>query len=365
MSRQCCSGPVWASRAFTSPGSPSACPTRSRSILRATADRLISPGTTTPSDGWQSSSTRSRAKWMPPHSSVTRSEPPCGATLGAQHPNWLRALVLVDGGFVSGTDRARFGLPDTPDREVLLDYVSHAKSDHASWEDAFAELREAFGGAWPAHAGAACARPVLGAGRPCSRARLDRELAPQCSAHWESTTRSHARDESGLARVPTLVIAAGRTRYHEPKREAWQRFAAAACLRSSSTCDQQVGHHLLLESPDIYVPLITRWPRGRPDTLSRCHASSGTRTSSGKGISPAAAAISAGTGAFEGLPYSNAVRIGKGNEGKTSPEELLARRTPAASPPRSRASSRAPVAARTPRRRRRTSSWTRSRAKGI
>jgi lipoyl-dependent peroxiredoxin len=34
--------------------------------------------------------------------------------------------------------------------------------------------------------------------------------------------------------------------------------------------------------------------------------------------------ISAGTGAFEALPYSNAVRIGQGNEGKTSPEELLA-----------------------------------------
>src|SRR3954465_10014262 len=34
--------------------------------------------------------------------------------------------------------------------------------------------------------------------------------------------------------------------------------------------------------------------------------------------------ISAGPGAFEQLEYSNAVRIGKGNEGKTSPEELLA-----------------------------------------
>src|SRR5919198_6570867 len=37
-----------------------------------------------------------------------------------------------------------------------------------------------------------------------------------------------------------------------------------------------------------------------------------------------AGTISAGTGAFEQLPYSLAVRIGKGNEGKTSPEELLA-----------------------------------------
>jgi lipoyl-dependent peroxiredoxin len=34
--------------------------------------------------------------------------------------------------------------------------------------------------------------------------------------------------------------------------------------------------------------------------------------------------ITAGTRAFEQLEYSNAVRIGKGKEGKTSPEELLA-----------------------------------------
>jgi osmotically inducible protein OsmC len=34
--------------------------------------------------------------------------------------------------------------------------------------------------------------------------------------------------------------------------------------------------------------------------------------------------ISAGTGAFTGLEYSLPIRIGAGNEGKTSPEELLA-----------------------------------------
>jgi osmotically inducible protein OsmC len=34
--------------------------------------------------------------------------------------------------------------------------------------------------------------------------------------------------------------------------------------------------------------------------------------------------ISGGTGAFTDLEYSNAVRIGNGDEGKTSPEELLA-----------------------------------------
>ena len=34
--------------------------------------------------------------------------------------------------------------------------------------------------------------------------------------------------------------------------------------------------------------------------------------------------IDAGTGAFSGLEYSLPVRIGTGNDGKTSPEELLA-----------------------------------------
>jgi lipoyl-dependent peroxiredoxin len=34
--------------------------------------------------------------------------------------------------------------------------------------------------------------------------------------------------------------------------------------------------------------------------------------------------IDSGTGAFAGLEYSQPIRIGKGDEGKTSPEELLA-----------------------------------------
>jgi osmotically inducible protein OsmC len=34
--------------------------------------------------------------------------------------------------------------------------------------------------------------------------------------------------------------------------------------------------------------------------------------------------IDAGTGAFTGLEYSLPIRVGTGNEGKTSPEELLA-----------------------------------------
>src|SRR3954469_13832794 len=41
-------------------------------------------------------------------------------------------------------------------------------------------------------------------------------------------------------------------------------------------------------------------------------------------LARASGSISGGTGPLKALGYSNAVRIGKGNEGKTSPEELLA-----------------------------------------
>jgi lipoyl-dependent peroxiredoxin len=41
-------------------------------------------------------------------------------------------------------------------------------------------------------------------------------------------------------------------------------------------------------------------------------------------VARGAGTIDAGTGAFAGLGYSLPIRIGAGNEGKTSPEELLA-----------------------------------------
>jgi pimeloyl-ACP methyl ester carboxylesterase len=145
----------------------------------------------------------------------------------------------------------------------LLEYVSHSKSDHASWEDAFAELREEFGGAWPAHA-EMLARDLSSEqdGRVRERGSIESGAA-MLGALGEHDAVACAR-RIGAAQVPTLVIAAGRTRYHEPKRGAWQRFAAAGSPAVELHVDEQVGHHLLMESPDTYVPLITRWLRDVP-----------------------------------------------------------------------------------------------------
>ena len=66
------------------------------------------------------------------------------------------------------------------------------------------------------------------------------------------------------------------------------------------------------------TPASRSWP-------SRCRASSGTQTSSGKGISRAAPAASAREPARSRISTTRSpCAIGKGTEGKTSPEELLA-----------------------------------------
>ncbi len=50
-----------------------------------------------------------------------------------------------------------------------------------------------------------------------------------------------------------------------------------------------------------------------------------TATSAWEGnLARGAGALTAGTGAFAGLAYRNATRIGRGDEGETSPEELVA-----------------------------------------
>jgi pimeloyl-ACP methyl ester carboxylesterase len=72
-----------------------------------------------------------------------------GVVLGATYPEALRALVLLDGGFVSGEARSELGLPSSDDRDVLIAYAREHTSEHDSWEAAFDELRALFDGGWP------------------------------------------------------------------------------------------------------------------------------------------------------------------------------------------------------------------------
>ncbi len=185
-----------------------------------------------------------------------------GAAAALADPAALRALVLVDGGFVPGEARRDFGLPVGDDRESLLAYALGAMSEHGSWAEAFAELSEVSGGNWPSH-GEAIAREVFAE----AGGRVREHASPEGAAAVLSALGAH--DALACARrirdstLPTLLIVTGRTPYVEAKRRAWERFAAEGAPAVELHVDLESGHHPLLESPDEYIRLIAGWLRAR------------------------------------------------------------------------------------------------------
>jgi pimeloyl-ACP methyl ester carboxylesterase len=185
-----------------------------------------------------------------------------GAAAALADPAALHALVLIDGGFVPGEARRDFGLPVENDRESLLAYARGAMSEHGSWAEAFAELREVSGGNWPSHS-EAIAREVFAEADGRVREHVSPEAAAAVfdalGAHDALACAERIRD----ATLPTLLIVTGRTPYIEVKRQAWERFAAEGAPAVELHVDLETGHHPLLESPDEYIPLIAGWLRAR------------------------------------------------------------------------------------------------------
>jgi pimeloyl-ACP methyl ester carboxylesterase len=189
-----------------------------------------------------------------------------GGTVGAAaafaNPAALRALVLVDGGFIPGEARLDFGLPVGDDRDSLLAFAREAMSEHESWAEAFAELREVAGGNWPPH-GEAIGREVFaevdGRVREHASATGAAAVFDALGSHDARACAERIRD----ADLPTLLIVGGRTPYLEAKRRAWERFAAEGAPAVELHVDLETGHHPLLEAPDEYLPLIARWLRAR------------------------------------------------------------------------------------------------------
>ena len=180
-----------------------------------------------------------------------------GAVIAANAPRRLRALVLVDGGFVPGA-ATLLERPQPTDRDSLIAFAREAGSQHDSWDAAFAELRGELGGTWTARA-EAVAREVFveDDGRVCERlsAHAAAAVLDGLAGHDPLGCAARIR-EAGL---PTLLLVGARTPALEKKRAAWESFTAAAGPTLELRIDDAVGHHLLLEAPERYVPLVAEW----------------------------------------------------------------------------------------------------------
>jgi pimeloyl-ACP methyl ester carboxylesterase len=185
-----------------------------------------------------------------------------GAVLGARHPEALRALVLLDGGFVSGEARADFGLPASGDRAALVEYAREHTSIHETWGDAFAEMRAFFDDEWPEFAEALTRDVFIEAdGHVRERASIEGAAAvfDALGTHDPVSCATAIRE----AELSTLLVVGGTIpEYREPKRRESHRFAEAGAPVVELHVDDDVGHHALLQAPERYVPLLADWLQG-------------------------------------------------------------------------------------------------------
>jgi pimeloyl-ACP methyl ester carboxylesterase len=175
--------------------------------------------------------------------------------VAAEPPAGLRAVVLVDGGYMDAATRAALGLPTTASRAELIAWLRENSPRFPDWDAAVRDLA-AMLGAKPSPAIEAYVREVL--------AEVDGEICdpapPERVADLLRAVVHH--DFAALARriaVPTLLIACVQppeSRAH--KEPAWQAFASASHLIELHVAENW-GHNPLLQDPEASASVIADW----------------------------------------------------------------------------------------------------------
>lgn len=178
-----------------------------------------------------------------------------GVGVATRPPAALRAVVLIDGGFLDTHAMAALGMPITAGRGELTAWLRANTPHFADWETATRELATMIGTA-PTPAIAAYARELL--------TEVDGEISdpspPELLA--ELILAVVPQDAPARARriaVPTLLIACGLPADRRAVREsAWRRFVEASPLIELRAADGW-NHNPTLQDPTASALLITDW----------------------------------------------------------------------------------------------------------
>jgi pimeloyl-ACP methyl ester carboxylesterase len=173
-------------------------------------------------------------------------------------PPGLRAVVLLDGGYLERSDRIELGAPDHGDREAMVAAMREAEARFPDWESARSEIARFVGTEELTPATEAAFREAL--------TEIDGELReaapPERSADLLMSFTSAATDVRARAAavgVPTLLIAAGQPPdVRETKQRAWERFASASPLIELHVAEDW-GHNALLANTRECTAVISAW----------------------------------------------------------------------------------------------------------
>jgi pimeloyl-ACP methyl ester carboxylesterase len=179
-----------------------------------------------------------------------------GLELAADPPAGLRSLVMVDGGYLGRDALAKLGVPVDVDFETLVARNREATIDTATWEEAFAKLREHLGNWTPA--AEIAARDILHE----QDGRIRESGSPEAAAGMLLAMRAgDPLERAARLTVPTLLLVAGTPRERRPlKQPEWERFAAASPL-VDVVVGEEWGHHPFQQAPEESAQLVGSWLR--------------------------------------------------------------------------------------------------------
>jgi pimeloyl-ACP methyl ester carboxylesterase len=208
-------------------------------------------------------------EYLVKRASVALGECDCRAMLGhslgadialgvaAEPPAGLRAVVLVDGGYMDEATRAALGLPTAAGRTELIAWMRENSLRFADWDEALRDLAGMLG---------AERSPVIEAYLREVLTEVDGEIVETAPPERVADLFSAVvhQDFAALARrvaVPTLLIACGQppqSRVH--KEPAWQAFADASPLIELHVAADW-GHNPLLQDPQAATSIVSNWLR--------------------------------------------------------------------------------------------------------
>ena len=175
--------------------------------------------------------------------------------VGREPPVGVRAIVLIDGGFMTPTDLVELGMPILSGRAELVSFIEANQLRYPDWGSATRKVAELLG-AEPTPTVEAYIREVL--------VEVDGEVRERPSAERAADLLLAVAGEDVVAlgaslKVPTLLIACGQPAARRPMREkAWRAFVGASPLVELHV-GEGWGHNPLLQAPEASSALIANW----------------------------------------------------------------------------------------------------------
>jgi pimeloyl-ACP methyl ester carboxylesterase len=177
--------------------------------------------------------------------------------VGADPPEGLRAIVLIDGGYMAPRELVAVGLPVLSGRAELVTFMQNNELRFPDWGTAVDELAKMF----PAQV-----NPAFEAFVHEVMVEVDGEISEAGSPELQADSMLVLLGADVLAlgsalKVPTLLVASGQPESSRPVREkAWQDFAATSPLVELHVEDGW-GHNPVLQYPEATAALIGAWLR--------------------------------------------------------------------------------------------------------